>query len=584
MFVPSSMDILTLEYLQKSMPEDQLKKAEEVGAFDLLKASNLHPEVVTVHGKNGTYMAVRNKKNTDAPKEVGSAKNPMQKLKTVQAKKKAQKGTASKPETKPAVQPKPEMKAKPAVQPKPETKPEPKKAETKTKTAKKTSQSKAKKNTDKHDSTVSKAVSDAAMMLTSRFTDLCQKTGSNDAISASVLLSSQKWNGKLSDQDQIALKCLQGYGRQMYKAFTETAQKYGMDIAKKALKDCPAMKPDVLVIAASESIGKEAPANDLLAALDDNFCKQYVYDTLKKEFGDIASEQEIRDASMYTDATASDIKAVQAQYPSKQAMTHALAVKHAEAVTAEYVIRVQGWNNYLQGKKPRKSVKLQKAQRDAFEKLRFIPEQYGDAVLSQDELYQITKAYRPYADPHPHKAAGTIAKATVFDIQNLGKSLLDHSESVDETASKINPGRNKKKYDKNCQSCVVAYEARRRGFDVTAAPASYQHLYVESFDGAQPMQITQKYPNERQEAIEKQMAKWGDGARAIVEVRWKGRSSGHVFIAEQRDGRTCFIEPQVPSLAGTDAFVAEYMCDATNVRLVRVDNLPLTEHARVRCE
>lgn len=57
MYKGSPLDLLTLEYIQKSMPADQLKKAEEAGAFDLLKG--LHPQKVLVHGKHGPYYATR---------------------------------------------------------------------------------------------------------------------------------------------------------------------------------------------------------------------------------------------------------------------------------------------------------------------------------------------------------------------------------------------------------------------------------------------------------------------------------------------------------------------------------------------
>lgn len=47
--------------------------------------------------------------------------------------------------------------------------------------------------------------------------------------------------------------------------------------------------------------------------------------------------------------------------------------------------------------------------------------------------------------------------------------------------------------------------------------------------------------------IEKQMAEWGDGARAQVVCMWKTKSgglSGHTFMACQINGKTHFLDPQ----------------------------------------
>lgn len=134
-FLPPVTDIQTLRYLRKSMSADLLEEADAEGAFDLLKASNLHPEVVTVHGKHGTYMAVRNKKNAqgeaaDGGSAKGGTAGMMSKLKTSQAKKRAKNASEnktepdSKPKTKTKTKPEVKAKPKPEAKPKPKTKPE----------------------------------------------------------------------------------------------------------------------------------------------------------------------------------------------------------------------------------------------------------------------------------------------------------------------------------------------------------------------------------------------------------------------------------------------------------------------------
>lgn len=131
------------------------------------------------------------------------------------------------------------------------------------------------------------------------------------------------------------------------------------------------------------------------------------------------------------------------------------------------------------------------------------------------------------------------------------------------------------KYTRNCQRCVIAYEARCRGFDVTAKEKvldgedelSYMERnhklnpngwlgVFEDKDGNMP--IPQK-PNgntieDQVKDIERQMALFGNGARAIIRIQRitvrDGKikpAGGHVFIAEQINGKTIFCDPQTGS-------------------------------------
>ena len=65
-----------------------------------------------------------------------------------------------------------------------------------------------------------------------------------------------------------------------------------------------------------------------------------------------------------------------------------------------------------------------------------------------------------------------------------------------------------------------------------------------------------------------------DGSRAIIRVRWKGRNSGgHVFMAEQVDGVTRFIDSQT----GSDD-CSSYFNDVRKreMFILRVDDNPVT--------
>lgn len=77
MLIPDSFDIATLEHLYATMPEEQLHKALDAGAFDLVKGgAHLHPQKVLVHGKRGPYYAMRmvSDAQADAPRETAQPK------------------------------------------------------------------------------------------------------------------------------------------------------------------------------------------------------------------------------------------------------------------------------------------------------------------------------------------------------------------------------------------------------------------------------------------------------------------------------------------------------------------------------
>lgn len=76
--------------------------------------------------------------------------------------------------------------------------------------------------------------------------------------------------------------------------------------------------------------------------------------------------------------------------------------------------------------------------------------------------------------------------------------------------------------------------------------------------------------------VEKLVSSWGDGARAIVRVQFnkKNGDGGHVFIAEQRGGRTYFIDPQ-----SKDVDCSWYFPKVNKLETycMRVDNLQVTD-------
>lgn len=118
--------------------------------------------------------------------------------------------------------------------------------------------------------------------------------------------------------------------------------------------------------------------------------------------------------------------------------------------------------------------------------------------------------------------------------------------------------------DTNCYSVVYAYEARRRGVDVIAIPG-------ETIPGKDVLSGFQNlnFAGYTKEKIEKEMKEFGDGARMEILVNWKSNpKKSHVFIAEQIDGKTHFIDPQ-RHLINCD----KYFNIAKNILATRIDNV-----------
>lgn len=129
-----------------------------------------------------------------------------------------------------------------------------------------------------------------------------------------------------------------------------------------------------------------------------------------------------------------------------------------------------------------------------------------------------------------------------------------------------------KAFQDNCQRCVPAYEMRRRGYDVIAKGKylNYDPLasdYTIVWDD--PIHIQCTTSNGKDE-IEKYMKEYGDGARIEIGIKWKDMpQKGHVFVAEQIDGKTVYYDPQ-SGAENCEAYFEQALDGETS--FVRTDN------------
>ena len=151
-------------------------------------------------------------------------------------------------------------------------------------------------------------------------------------------------------------------------------------------------------------------------------------------------------------------------------------------------------------------------------------------------------------------------------------------------------------YRKNCQTCVVALEARFRGYDVQALGKTREEqmklsytpsrAWIDPETGGGP---TLLFPGNLYRVTSKKYAEFLDktikeGERYNFNFKWKGRGSGHIVSVFRQNGKVCIYDPQSNKIAGGDSTqlsIRDYLNDINldfkpsgfPPKLYRVDNL-----------
>ncbi len=151
-----------------------------------------------------------------------------------------------------------------------------------------------------------------------------------------------------------------------------------------------------------------------------------------------------------------------------------------------------------------------------------------------------------------------------------------------------------KEFSENCQRAVVAYEARRRGYDVTAQPTfagdklpqsnvagSGNGRWQGAFKGAKSESVGANTADGVHKNIEAKMKEYGDGARAIVKIQWKN-GDGHVFNVERKNGKTHYVDAQIGAKYDPKQLFTQVKPQST--RIVRTDNLKFSDRMKKSVE
>lgn len=174
-------------------------------------------------------------------------------------------------------------------------------------------------------------------------------------------------------------------------------------------------------------------------------------------------------------------------------------------------------------------------------------------------------------------------------------------KSIGDAVVETNPNHSYdyREFSANCQRCVVAYELRRRGYDVEALP-TYQGdtlnrvAYVDqnngiyaarwrgAFQGAKTENVGVAGNNASAEKavmqnISDKMKEYGNGSRAVIQIFYRG-GGGHVFNVENQGGRIVYVEAQTGKMKDVARTMQSVRTDSVNI--VRVDNLRVSDRAK----
>ena len=202
----------------------------------------------------------------------------------------------------------------------------------------------------------------------------------------------------------------------------------------------------------------------------------------------------------------------------------------------------------------------------------------------------------------------------------LGKDKKELPENVENAMNNTNPNYSNPNaeaegWHHNCQSCAVTFEAMMRGDDTEAVPHKdgepwfeangKEHEWRDCFEGNKETIYTgadefakavkmrdwakaskalnklgiiegiegQTVAVNSKMAINRQMKKWGDGARATLTVAWKG-GEGHIINVINKGGKAIAIDAQSHEIVNLSKMLSRARKNCTG--LTRVDNLKFT--------
>lgn len=166
--------------------------------------------------------------------------------------------------------------------------------------------------------------------------------------------------------------------------------------------------------------------------------------------------------------------------------------------------------------------------------------------------------------------------------QKTGLHLKTKEMTMQQDAERVNPRYRTWEYGvySNCAFCSMAYDLRRRGYDVKAGllnDGMFEKQIAGMYKDAKFKNISSAANTSlkvRGDMVEKEFLKQGDGARGIVTVSWSGWGGGHAMGYEIANGKFNLVDAQVGKVyskkEADDIFNSALSWD---INYMRTDNL-----------
>jgi len=168
-----------------------------------------------------------------------------------------------------------------------------------------------------------------------------------------------------------------------------------------------------------------------------------------------------------------------------------------------------------------------------------------------------------------------ITGGSVLDDIKKIESVLDNDENL----KLVNPHYGEEGFVQNCANCSLAFEARKRGFDVEALPTQrpmfiddYEKMFVDSGFSYILNPMSEK---ETLELIEETIKSWGEGARGTIFIVWKNVSVGHFFSCEVKNNSIVYCDAQRSIMNAKEYFKKS---DIMHTAFMRTDNLEFSSN------
>lgn len=218
------------------------------------------------------------------------------------------------------------------------------------------------------------------------------------------------------------------------------------------------------------------------------------------------------------------------------------------------------------------------------------------AQLSTDVGKYVYNSLRDMKATKNEKKLNEMRKDSPID-KKTGFHLKTKEMSAEEDLVYVNPGY--KNWDantkNNCVLCTVAYELRRRGYDVQANKASIGYndidLMPDYFKGAKYTFIDGSLTDDeifKYEGVNspERRSKMADnaynniknqpnGARGEVSMMWNDSYSGHAFSYANENGLPVIYDSQSASMTRDEEKIKQFFYCGSQIQICRLDNLEL---------